>query len=243
MDCKGGGKGGRGKGRGGRKGGGWFGSRSSKSGKGGSYDSYNSGGKASTAGFTGSNLGSHLGYNIGIMRTPHVIYSVSHYYHPGHHSIAEDSSIYSDSETTCHDITFCPNNSHPLCLRNGTVYCIAPRAAVSDCVIDSIPLECINTTLTVPCETTSSTECTSGSKFENAQIPCIANVLAPTKSDRVKRNVMEHYCVIVIADPTSDNKGDGIMVYILGATIFLLFVTLICSKLFEKEEEKAEIQL
>ncbi|GJQ65208.1 hypothetical protein Trydic_g7345 [Trypoxylus dichotomus] len=203
-------------------------------------------GSSVTEGLTGSTLGFHLGHYIGRMKSIHNtdhnygsgthIYSVSHHYYKEDRSIPSNSNVDTKDLSPCIHITFCPPNSHPLCLTNGTVYCITPISMVSHCIVDSLPLKCVNTTLSAPCFSIFDSGCNNAAmiKNETAQIPCVTNLFVSgdftgasleksiTTMQMVERD-LDEYCITVIADPLVDREDDNeIAEYVLGAVILMV---------------------
>lgn len=143
------------------------------------------------AGLGGSALGLYLGYKLGGLTNtnngPQYIgggpggypqYSVVHHYYHGDKPIPKEATVQSNDIGQCNNVTFCTPNTSPLCMSNGTVYCIAALEITSDCnsTENSTSLRCLNSTITLPCEA-NSTNCNGTSlNTTNILIPCVTTV-------------------------------------------------------------------
>ncbi|KAK9718563.1 hypothetical protein QE152_g23150 [Popillia japonica] len=194
--------------------------------------------KAVLAGLGGSVLGTYLGYQIGQMQnqqpaglngygTPQ--YSVVHHYHHGDKPIIKDARLDDKVVTKCNGADFCAANSQPLCLTNGTIYCISPMKDVNRCNTTSGEVSCLITTLRVPCQNSTEPGCngTGFFKHDAVEIPCVTNLFmsgdlstgklelhqisgnnnSPTRENA---GVFNEYCVTVIAEPITQKEQDKV---------------------------------
>lgn len=140
------------------------------------------------AGLGGSALGLYLGYKIGQISNqpngPNYIggsggypqYSVVHHYHHGDRPIPKDGKVEADVIKKCDNVTFCTPNTTPLCMTNGTVYCIATLDSTIVCNENSTELRCINSTISLPCDA-NATNCNSTNmNTTSLSIPCVTTI-------------------------------------------------------------------
>lgn len=140
------------------------------------------------AGLGGSALGLYLGYKLGGLsngqNSPNYIagpggapqYSVVHHYYHGDRPIPKDGTVEPSAIKKCDNVTFCTPNTTPLCMSNGTVYCIASLDSTITCSENSTELRCINSTITVPCDA-NSTNCNMTSlNTTTLSIPCVTTI-------------------------------------------------------------------
>ncbi|XP_022899987.2 uncharacterized protein [Onthophagus taurus] len=138
------------------------------------------------AGLGGSALGLYLGYKLGSIgnniNSPfhsnypgYPSYSVVHHYHHGDKPIPKESNLESKVVSKCENIgDFCTNNTTPLCLTNGTIYCMAPLDTTITCKMNETEYKCINSSILVPCnDQPQNTSCTNTTSIS---IPCITTI-------------------------------------------------------------------
>ncbi|KAK9718534.1 hypothetical protein QE152_g23148 [Popillia japonica] len=176
-------------------------------------------------------------------------YAVTHHYHNAH-SVGKNTVAAVSNTVPCQNITFCPPNSYPLCLSNGTIYCIGSMEEVFNCEVNSIKFSCINTTLSTPClHKDQSVDCKDSTviKNETVQLPCVSNlfvmgnfsratVVVPTTVFQYKGTDVEVYCIVVIADPVLEEEEDNGYIEIIAGVIFLSLIAFYF--LYSSYEEK-----
>nr|XP_022899985.1 uncharacterized protein LOC111413300 isoform X1 [Onthophagus taurus] len=170
------------------------------------------------------------GYNNGGSRygTGFPQYSVVHHYHHGKKPIPQTIEVKENVIKQCgNDTNFCTPNTTPLCRTNGTIYCIAPISATSNCVASSVThLPCLNTTISIPCVNASGLNCHNGVMLsETVAIPCVSNIsvygdftgnklqvhtfTADNSTADIAvtgQGIKNNFCVTVIADPVKIPK-------------------------------------
>lgn len=205
------------------------------------------------AGLGGSALGMYLGYKLGgltnSMNNPYggayggyggysggvgggagggmPPYSVVHHYHHGDKPIIQNAVVEQNVITPCSDVQMCMPNTTPLCMTNGTIFCVTPIGQTSTCTANSTDLPCITANITAPCLNATDEACNNTQlTTQNLEIPCVSSIdvygdfatnkLSVQSAGGVNSNgqdsltnqgISNKYCVTVIAEPLIEPKN------------------------------------
>lgn len=153
-------------------------------------------------GYFTSILGNSLAYYFNvtskIYSTPPFV--MIHYYFPGDFIPPDGAFIGKSNLTECADVVhFCPTNSKQLCLKNGTIYCVAPTRSTLLRPVDGMVRSCVQTKVKVNCKKHGLIRC---EKMIPLHIPCYAMVTLVEGDEGARWKIYkEKYCILIVAYP------------------------------------------